>query len=274
MCPPVGRYVSICCQVCVHLLSGMCPTVCQVCVHLLSGMCPPVVKYVSTCWEVCVHLLAGMCPPVVRYVSTCCQASGSCGDQEWKLAFRGTAGVRQSVLTAYKDSTFGSKPVESGCKQVGQNLPCANHYRNNDILDNWSGVSEVALVIYKNNVKVKQVIFDGSGTNYINWFDKARVKDSSWIDMKTSSANYFSIDGHQDPTLRRTFFMSQAYGTCPNDVGWFVAVDSNGGCPWEQNSGIPMLKYSTSDSKMNWNAPTIGQADYFAVLVRRFNVPS
>ncbi|KAK0064461.1 hypothetical protein Bpfe_006120 [Biomphalaria pfeifferi] len=209
-----------------------------------------------------------------KTVSTCCQASGSCGDQEWKLAFRGTAGVRQSVLTAYKDSTFGSKPVESGCKQVGQNLPCASHYRNNDILDNWSGVSEVAFVIYKNNVKVKQVIFDGSGTNYLNWFDKARVKDSSWIDMKTSSANYFSIDGHQDPVLRRTFFMSQAYGTCPNDVGWFVAVDSNGGCPWEQNSGIPMLKYSTSDSKMNWNAATIGQADYFAVLVRRFNVPS
>ncbi|XP_013091464.2 uncharacterized protein LOC106075092 isoform X2 [Biomphalaria glabrata] len=193
---------------------------------------------------------------------------------EWKLAFRGTSGTRQSVYYAYKDGLGIPSSIESGCKQVGKPLACSSHYRNDLILDNWNGISEVALALYKNDVRVHHVIFDAAGSTYMNWLDKARVKSSSWSDLPTSVANIFSIAGHQDASLRRTFFLNKSYGACPNDSGWFVAIDNeNGGCSWEKNAALPFFKYATGSTALNWNDGNIGRADYFAVLVKYYNTP-
>ncbi|KAK6987276.1 hypothetical protein BgiMline_016964 [Biomphalaria glabrata] len=216
-----------------------------------------------------------------RSVSSCCQCSSSSGcsadnvyRNAWKLAFRGTAGIRKSVLSAYKDGQGIPANVEYGCKQVGQNLPCANHYRNNAILDNWKDISQVALVLYKDNVKVKQVIFDGAGSNYLNWLTKARVLDSSWSDMKSQIGNIFSIEGDIRPELRRVFLLNSVYGGCPNDVGWFVAIDKESdGCGWANNPAFPVFKYARTEDRQNWNSANIGNADYFAIFVRGYNLP-
>uniref|UniRef100_A0A2C9M206 Uncharacterized protein n=1 Tax=Biomphalaria glabrata TaxID=6526 RepID=A0A2C9M206_BIOGL len=157
---------------------------------------------------------------------------------------------------------------------VGQSLPCANHYRNNTILDNWKDISQVALVLYKDNVKVKQVIFDGAGSNYMNWLTKARVLDSSWSDMKSQVSNIFSIDGDIRPELKRVFLLNSVYGGCANDVGWFVAVDmETDGCNWAKNPDFPMFLYSMSSERENYNSVNISTADYFAIFVRNFNLP-
>ncbi|XP_055889379.1 uncharacterized protein LOC106073842 [Biomphalaria glabrata] len=194
--------------------------------------------------------------------------------KDWTLAFRGTSGIKKSVYDAYKLGLGIPEVVESGCKQVGQSLPCANHYRNNAILDNWTDISQVALVLFKDNVKVKQVIFDGAGSNYMNWLTKARVLDSSWSDMKTQVSNIFSIDGNIRPDLKRVFLLNSVYGGCPNDVGWFVAVDmETDGCNWAKNPDFPMFLYSMSNERENYNSVNISTADYFAIFVRNFNLP-
>ncbi|XP_059165105.1 uncharacterized protein LOC131947798 [Physella acuta] len=177
-----------------------------------------------------------------------------------------------------------SQSVNSNAQQISQSVdrfmkvgsiaPCSNHYRNNAVINNWRGISEVAFAIYKNHKKVKQVIFDGSGSTYMNWFHKNRVKDSSWLDLKTSGSNHFSLVGHQEGQFRRTMFMNVRYGGCPNDVGWFVAIDNTHGyCPWEHNLALPVFKYSYTDTASNWNSATT-TADYIAIFVRYFNVPS
>ncbi|KAK6987239.1 hypothetical protein BgiMline_016926 [Biomphalaria glabrata] len=205
---------------------------------------------------------------------TKCQGDKSCfpdmnSNSSWILAFRGTAAIGKPVYPAYVDGTGLPKRIQKGCMQVGQNLPCSNHFRNNTVLDNWKNISEVALVIYKNSTPVHHVIFNGSSSTYMTWMDKNKIESTSWVDIYNNSANYFGIFGHQENAMRRTFFMNHNYGTCPNDQGWFVAVDNIlGDCMWEQTPKFPMFKYSTGNIMINWNEAKTDHAEYFAVFVK------
>ncbi|XP_055889387.1 uncharacterized protein LOC106078827 [Biomphalaria glabrata] len=201
-------------------------------------------------------------------MSSCCKCSGSIVEKDWKLAFRGTPGIKKSVFRAYQDGVGIPEDVEEGCKQVGQPLPCANHYRNNEILDNWSGFSEVALFVYKNNMEVHHVTFDAIDSTFMNWLNKSRIKDSTWTDITSEPANVFSLYGQQKLNLRRTFFLNSNFLSCGDTTGWFVAIDNErGGCSWEKNTAFPVFKYSTANTKMNWNSTGIDTADYFAIYV-------
>ncbi|KAH9500164.1 hypothetical protein Btru_077363 [Bulinus truncatus] len=195
--------------------------------------------------------------------------------KEWTLVFRGTSSIRKSVYSAYVNGTGVPDDVtESGCKQVQFRLPCSSHYRNDQVLNSWHGISEVAFAIYKDNVRVGQVIFDAAGSTFLNWFDKARVKSSTWPDMLSASSNVFSIPGYQSDPFQRVFFMSQAYNGCGGDAGWFVALDSeNGNCDWDQNEAFPVFKYSGLAGSAVWDSNNVKRADFVAVFVRYFNVP-
>ncbi|CAL1546478.1 unnamed protein product, partial [Lymnaea stagnalis] len=129
---------------------------------------------------------------------------------------------------------------------------------------------------YKHNTKVKHVLFDGSGSTYLNWFDRNRVKDSPWIDLKTKSANIFSIAGEASPSynLIRKFIIHHSYSGCPNDVGWFVAIDNqNVYCPWEKNNAFPMFLYAEGNEAVKWTGGKTNQADVLAIFVKYFTIP-
>ncbi|XP_059149531.1 uncharacterized protein LOC131936521 [Physella acuta] len=194
--------------------------------------------------------------------------------EEWILAFRGTAYIGKSVYAAYKDGIGIPSEVEPGCKQVTKPLPCNNHYRNLNVFDNWDKVNEVAFVVYSNYTKVKEILFDGTSTNYMTWFDKSKVKFSTWKQIKTDITNVFSIVGHISPDLMRTFFVNNVYGGCPADKGWFVAVDrADGACAWEKASRFPVFKYSRQSSPENWTTGDVANADMFAIFVKFYDTP-
>ncbi|CAL1535285.1 unnamed protein product [Lymnaea stagnalis] len=192
----------------------------------------------------------------------------------WTLAFRGTARINQSVYDAYTTNQGNGQTVEPGCKQITSALPCTSHYGNNTILDNWSNVNQVAFIVYKNNTEVRRVVFDGRGTTNMNWFSQDRIETASWTDLKTETANVFSIDGwtyeKEFHHLRRRFFMNHAYDGCPGDFGWFVVLDKGtfSDCPWEDYPVYPVFKYSTGDRYTNWTIGNVDVADVFAVFVR------
>ncbi|XP_059165092.1 uncharacterized protein LOC131947788 [Physella acuta] len=195
---------------------------------------------------------------------------------EWKLAFRGTANVGKSVFAAYKNGTGIPSEVEPGCKQVTEPLPCSNHYRNKEVFDNWDRVEKVAFIVYSNYTKVKEILFDGSGSTYMDWFDKTRVKFSTWNQIKTDVTNVFSIEGNILPVkaVKRTFFINNFYGGCPADRGWFVAIDRAGGhCNWEKTSTFPVFKYARQNQAENWNTGDVGIADVFAIFVKYYDMP-
>lgn len=189
---------------------------------------------------------------------------------EWRLAFRGESGVKTSVYGAYTTQMAGT--VEPGCMQFkNPNMTCSHHYRNNDVFDNWKDVDQVALVVYRGGNRVANVVFDGSSSDVINWFDQSKIVSSSWIDIKTVGKNFFSVIGHHD--LNRHFFMEHQYGGCPNDMGWFVAIDMvNPPCTWENNPckhQWPCFLYTLNNKIANWNKPQdVGIADSFGIFVK------
>ncbi|XP_059149497.1 uncharacterized protein LOC131936503 [Physella acuta] len=190
--------------------------------------------------------------------------------KSWRLAFRGTANIGIPVLPAYMNGTGVPENVDPRCKMVKKPWNCASHYRNNEVFDNWNNVSEVAFVVYSNYTVVKEILFDAVGSTYMNWFDKSRVKFSSWDSLNTANTNFFSIPGHilYDTPVSRSFFINGIYGGCSLDVGWFVALDmAKGYCDWEKVPTFPVFKYADSYHEENWTNGKVANADVIAVYV-------
>jgi len=53
----------------------------------------------------------------------------------------------------------------------------------------------VKLELYKDGQHAAHVIFNGAGTTSTGWFAQDRIISSSWIDIKTTSSNYFDFFG-------------------------------------------------------------------------------
>ena len=190
------------------------------------------------------------------------------GKKEWRLAFRGTAYINVDIYPAYLYGTGIPSEVEAGCKQFNHSLPCGNHYRNRDVLENWANVDEVLFAIYVRGQMVKRVVFNGRGSDYVNWFEASRVIFSSWDDLKTLSHNQFSIKGHYKV---RSFYINHKYGGCTNDAGWFAAPSvPQGSCPYEEIYAYPIFIYAPGRSVVKWPSPTVGHADAIGVFVKYY----
>ena len=72
--------------------------------------------------------------------------------------------------------------------QAFSNEHCDNHYRNNRIFEKWgkksTTIDKVAFVLFKGNKNVGHMIFNGRGSNNLNWFDKDKLISSSWKNLK------------------------------------------------------------------------------------------
>ncbi|GFO01854.1 hemicentin-1 [Plakobranchus ocellatus] len=193
------------------------------------------------------------------------------GHKDYRLVFRGTPYIRNSVYTAYQDGSNIPPNVPEACKKIDWNAPCNSHYRNNAALNNWQNVEEVLFGIVYHGALVKILRFHGLGTTYMNWFGRDYYEHSCWEDLKYQTTSYFSIEG--DTNLRRRFFINHKYLTCPNDNGWFVAVDqSNSPCPWEKGLPYPIFKFASGPTMAVFNntppAKTVKNADAIAVFVK------
>ena len=191
------------------------------------------------------------------------------GRKEWRLAFRGTPYINVQVCPAYMHGTGIPVVVEEGCKQFNRSLPCANHYRNREVFDNWAGVDEVLLAVYKNDHMVHSVIFNGKSSSYTNWFAEGRIIDSSWDDITTQPHIFFGIAGQLNAQVTPRFYMSRNDDKgCPGFNGWFLAGDITQGCPVERTISFPSFFYFTRETLTVWASPSAGQADAFGIFVK------
>ncbi|GFO46697.1 collagen alpha-4(vi) chain [Plakobranchus ocellatus] len=192
------------------------------------------------------------------------------GKKEWRLVFRGTAYNNVALYPAYMHGTGIPLEVEQGCKQFNKSLPCVNHYRNQDAVDNWVKIDEVLFAIYKDDKIVKRVVFNGRGSTYTNWFHVGRVILSSWDDLTTQPHNIFSIVGETSPNGLRRFFMSLDYDRgCDGYRGWFFAFDLlDGGCAAEKTVAIPTFLYAVGNTFAVWTSANKALADAIGIFVK------
>lgn len=52
---------------------------------------------------------------------------------------------------------------------------------------------QVRVSIYKNGVEKAFILFNATGTDKMGWFSPSRIIDSSWIDLKTATKQYFAM---------------------------------------------------------------------------------
>ena len=50
---------------------------------------------------------------------------------------------------------------------------------------------------YEEGEEVVSIVFDGVGSDKINWFSQSRLISSPWTDLETSTTNFFSIVGDE-----------------------------------------------------------------------------
>ncbi|GFO26614.1 hypothetical protein PoB_005311900 [Plakobranchus ocellatus] len=192
------------------------------------------------------------------------------GRKEWRLAFKGTAYNNVPIYPAYIHGTGIPSKVEDGCKQFNYSLPCANHYRNKDALENWQNVDEVLFAVYVKGQMVKRILFNAKGSTFTSWFSADRVISSSWDDLTSLSHNIFSIIGDTHPQALRRFEVNHSYHGCPYDKGWFFAGDAVPGlCSFEKKLAAPMFLYSKGKTVALLSSPEqVARADSVGIFIK------
>ena len=108
------------------------------------------------------------------------------------------------------------------------------------------------MVLYEGGVSKKQLIFDASGTDKLNWFSVGKLNSSSWTDIKNEPRNFFSIEGDcgsgQDC---RSFFINREHAGCENDAGWLMTAGVL--CAYEKGPKAKSVLYSKLATYTNWN---------------------
>ncbi|XP_019633260.1 PREDICTED: uncharacterized protein LOC109476695 [Branchiostoma belcheri] len=138
---------------------------------------------------------------------------------------------------------------------------------------NWAqwNVKEVIVELFKNHSSVVKLVFDGKGTDHLNWFSSETLLVAPWTDL--NHPTFFSIKGGEKDARR--FFIHQDYLGCSFDRGWLAVLESqNPPCAWERPHGytdhnLPIILYSKSPGKVNWarDPQDVGVADTMTVSI-------
>ncbi|XP_060079353.1 uncharacterized protein LOC132558769 [Ylistrum balloti] len=191
-------------------------------------------------------------------------------ENDWELVFRAQAYNNISPYNAWMGTLSLPTLVEEGCLLLMNTSTCTTIYRN-DILNTWDSesISEVKLELYQAGVTVVNIRFNGTGSNYTDWFSIDRLIDSSWDAMsKSRDFNHFTLLA----TEKRRFFINQNYGGCPNDVGWMAVIDAGSniaGCAWDSMLIRPAFLFAKGEDATRWMQFDHGFADVLAVFIKR-----
>lgn len=146
-----------------------------------------------------------------------------------------------------------------------------SHYRD-PMVDHWEllNPSFVKLALYMQSMEVAYVVFDGQGSDQMDWFSRSRLVASSWSDLIAQNTyNFFSIEGGHpdDDDYFRSFHINNEYEGCDGDIGHLAVLEHDAGCDWDHQTSYPQFIYSDMNGADRWNRLTYGRADYMAVHV-------
>ncbi len=130
--------------------------------------------------------------------------------------------------------------------------------------------------MYLDGYEKMVMIFDGRGSDQMNWFSPDRLITSPWTDLPGSTQfnsgtgyTWFSIDGGHGN--RRFYIMHIAGGAC-SPTGWTLIT--TGECVWQKPIGNAARRflYSTAKTSLYFiaaNLSKLGDADVMAVFVKQ-----
>ncbi|XP_022082176.1 uncharacterized protein LOC110974695 [Acanthaster planci] len=198
---------------------------------------------------------------------------GSTKDSEWRLVFKGVAGTGAKLYDMWTSESWDpSVEISGSC-------------RDNDLHRAWRNgqlhVRQVKLSLHNSTGVAVKLVFNGTGSDIKNWFNKPHLIESPWADLTTALfeggyGQIFSLEGGTG--LERRFHINIYYQICESDAGWLVVTDSQsqaGPCEWEKPSPAhpnPKILYSTTSSTVKWHNllsddGTVGRADSMTIHI-------
>ncbi|XP_022093381.1 uncharacterized protein LOC110980745 [Acanthaster planci] len=187
----------------------------------------------------------------------------------WRLVFRGVAGrgMKLSDMWTAACGDPGVMATAGSCRDDSLH----EAWRSGALAVRWVKLSLCDFIGCR-----AELIFDGTGSDILNWFTKDRLISSPWKDLNSSSEiNFFGIEGDVFFQHRR-FFINHKYGSCPWDYGWLIVVDSleMNGCDWERSQAYPIILCSTAEGYVRWedavtggSSAAIARADYLTIHI-------
>ncbi|KAL9952123.1 hypothetical protein ACROYT_G039332 [Oculina patagonica] len=134
----------------------------------------------------------------------CDMASGG-----WTMVFKVVSGVDKKVWDLYNSDQASAELVTAALDVTNQHH---DHYKNRVVM-NWQtfNPSQAKVILYEGAVAKKELVFDASGTDKLNWFTVDKLTTSPWTDVKTEPRNFFSIQGGCSGGNCRSFFINRNY---------------------------------------------------------------
>ncbi|XP_022101932.1 uncharacterized protein LOC110985301 [Acanthaster planci] len=183
---------------------------------------------------------------------------------EWRLVFKGVAGTGLKLYDMWTTAAWDASAM-------GGSGSCRNELLHSAWKNSELVVRRVKLSLYDSSGCRAELVFNGIGSDILNWFSKERLITSPWTDLKSTKTNYFSIRGQTKEDRR--FFINHKFGACGGDSGWLAVTESNRpvDCEWERaTEDLPysIISYSRKDSRVDWPVLTeVGRADYLTIDV-------
>jgi len=188
----------------------------------------------------------------------------------WTLVYKASAGVAVSATGVWNTGSVRNEN-QGNFVNTGKN---ADHYLNRLATSkywNANGVTfkEARVAVYTAGVEKAFVQFTNLAQDRANWYAKANIKKTTWIDLVGAAPNFFSITG--DSGAQRGWFINNNYGGCPVDAGWLkVGEPPAGPCGWDNMYGAHTdIIYANFPVNQNWQGlGLVGVGDTFVVFVR------
>jgi hypothetical protein len=147
-------------------------------------------------------------------------------------------------------------------------------FRNTTVFEGWEfmNISRVKLVVKHDNEVAAFLLFNGTGSKHLEWFNQSRLLNSSWYDLNASTKlSQFSIDGFSSTTTSNLrFFISQRFsgpGKCYDDLGWFVVSWSY--YPCDSTITGKRILYAKNNNVSRFVTEEFGFADRYEFWIKR-----
>ncbi|XP_072017378.1 uncharacterized protein [Amphiura filiformis] len=190
-----------------------------------------------------------------------------CEDPEWQLVFKAVSGIASAPMDGNGFDEYNPLKVWQRNEPLNEDIPQARqlntsfrgHYKSSFAVD-WEtrNIDKIMVVMLDHTgMELVTLLFNGTGSNRLDWFSKDRLLSSPYDDIFSETQNYFSVEGYP---VSRQWFISRNYGSCSVDSGWIVVgYDFTPGCDWERrNVPKPNFLYSLRRTYTTWdNVPDI-----------------
>jgi hypothetical protein len=192
----------------------------------------------------------------------------------WTSVFKTSTGAVVDASELWTSSLMPVNATAADCSSAttsGASSYCVNAFVTKFWNANGVTLSSARVHAYSAGSVAAFLRFNGLTADKTTWFGAASLAESSWTDLPTGNASYFSVLG--DAQFGRSFFVNLNYGGCASDAGWFVVSGTGGAsnkpCSWETSAGAgTRILYATGTTSTNWTSGTVGAADTLMVFVK------